>query len=49
MHLTFGVENIFDKAARSPVAVEAVAYPKSKTNPLLEPGRNFFVKYGYNY
>lgn len=63
MHLTFGVENIFDKAARSPVAVETLSasrtrpdgtietiyFPKSKTNPLLEPGRNFFVKYGYNY
>ncbi|TQR33699.1 TonB-dependent receptor [Campylobacter sp. MIT 99-7217] len=49
MQLIFGVENIFDKLARNPVTQEDIKFAKSKTNPLLEPGRNFFIKYGYNY
>ncbi len=39
MQLTFGLENIFDKAYRQPTTIEAINFPQSITNPLLEPGR----------
>lgn len=47
--LLFGVENIFDQKGMNPVTVENIAYARSLTNPLLEPGRNFFLKFEYNY
>ncbi|KAA6227098.1 TonB-dependent receptor [Campylobacter sp. LR264d] len=49
MELTFGVENIFDRKGRNPVNIEDISYDFARTNPLLEPGTNFFVKYSYNY
>ena len=50
MELTLGVENIFNKRGVNPAAIEDITVPKSKiTNPLIEPGTNFFVKYGYRY
>ncbi len=49
MQLLFGVDNIFNKKAINPVSVESIAYARSITNPLLEPGRNFFMKFGYKY
>nr|WP_282432234.1 TonB-dependent receptor [Campylobacter troglodytis] len=50
MELTLGVENIFNKRGVNPAAIEDITVPKSKiTNPLIEPGTNFFIKYGYKY
>ena len=37
----FGIENIFDKAYSMPTVPEDIAYDTSKTNPLLQAGRNF--------
>jgi hemoglobin/transferrin/lactoferrin receptor protein len=39
----FGIENIFDKAYSMPTVPENIAYDTSKTNPLLQPGRNFKI------
>jgi len=41
LHLAF--ENILDKAYRNPTTVEDIAYARSITNPLLEPGRSISV------
>ena len=49
MSLNFGVENVFDKKATKPTTISIPTLITSKTNPLLEPGINFFVKYSYNY
>jgi hemoglobin/transferrin/lactoferrin receptor protein len=37
----FGIENIFDKEYAMPTVPENISYATSKTNPLLQPGRNF--------
>ncbi|QAY94788.1 TonB-dependent receptor [Methylovirgula ligni] len=42
--LSLGVENIFDTAYADAATFANVAYDRSVTNPLLEPGRNFTVK-----
>ncbi|PAF45554.1 TonB-dependent receptor [Helicobacter sp. 11S02629-2] len=47
--LIFGVENIFNQVGRNPTTVEAIAYKESLTNPLVEPGRNFSVKFASSY
>ncbi|MGO2356348.1 MAG: TonB-dependent receptor [Marinomonas foliarum] len=39
----FGIENLFDKSYRLPTTPEDIKYPESKTNPLVEPGRNFKI------
>ncbi|MCX2752158.1 TonB-dependent receptor [Campylobacter sp. MIT 21-1682] len=49
MSLTLGIENVFNTKARNPATAENIAYARSLTNPLLEPGRNFFVRFGYKY
>lgn len=49
MSLNFGVENVFDKKATKPTTQSYPSLATTKTNPLLEPGINFFVKYSYNY
>jgi hemoglobin/transferrin/lactoferrin receptor protein len=41
--LRFGIENIFDVSYSMPTVPENINYPKSKTNPLVQPGRNFKV------
>ena len=40
MELILGVENLFYAVGRDPVAL---------TNPLVEPGRNFVLKYLWKY
>ncbi|PAF51923.1 hypothetical protein BKH43_01335 [Helicobacter sp. 13S00401-1] len=47
--LIFGVENIFNAVGRNPVTVEAIAFNESLTNPLVEPGRSFSVKFASKY
>lgn len=49
MELTFGVENLFDQKGRNPATVSNSRAVTTKTNPLLEPGINAFVKYSYKY
>lgn len=43
--LTMGIENLFDKAYVNPVVQQNIAFPLSNTNPLLEPGRSFFINF----
>ena len=47
--LNFGIENIFNKKYASPVVPEAINYPVSPTNPLLNPGRNFKIGFKANF
>lgn len=49
MFITLGVENLFNTAVSNPATAESIAYARSLTNPLLEPGRNFFVRFAYKY
>lgn len=49
MFLTVGIDNIFDKKGVNPTTYEDLSYPRSITNPLLEPGRNFYAKFRYEY
>lgn len=51
MELIFGVSNLFNTIGRNPVTVGAVSalYPLSVTNPLVEPARNFTLKYVWKY
>lgn len=39
--LNFGIENIFDKAYSPSLSYELISQPRSASNPLLNPGRNF--------
>lgn len=39
--LNFGIENIFDKEYSPSLSYELISQPRSATNPLLNPGRNF--------
>ena len=48
-NLNFGIENIFNKKYASPVVPEAINYPVSPTNPLLNPGRNFKIGFKANF
>ncbi|MGX3043766.1 TonB-dependent receptor [Helicobacter sp. T3_23-1056] len=51
MELIFGVSNLFNTIGRNPVTVGAVnaTYGLSITNPLVEPARNFSIKYVWKY
>ena len=51
MELIFGVSNLFNTIGRNPVTVGQVnaLYPLSITNPLVEPARNFSLKYVWKY
>lgn len=49
MELMMGVTNLFDKVGRNPVTVESVSHRVALSNPLVEPGRNFFMKYVWKY
>ena len=39
--LNFGVENIFDKEYAPSLSYELISQPRSASNPLINPGRNF--------
>ena len=41
--VTVGVENLTNKAYRSTVTKELIGFPRSPTNPVLEPGRSLTV------
>lgn len=41
--LTVGVENLLDERYVNPTTRESLGFPRSATNPLLEPGRSFVV------
>jgi hemoglobin/transferrin/lactoferrin receptor protein len=41
--LTVGVDNLTNKAYRSPVTKESLGFPRSLTNPVLEPGRSLSI------
>ncbi|WP_169972792.1 TonB-dependent receptor [Campylobacter sp. RM16191] len=41
LSLNFGVENILNKEYAPSLSYEAISQPRSATNPLLNPGRNF--------
>ena len=41
--LTVGVENLTDKTYRTPVTKELVGFPRTFTNPLIEPGRSLSI------
>lgn len=41
--LRFGIENLFDTSYVMPTVPESISYAQSKTNPLVQPGRNFKV------
>ncbi|MDR1463504.1 MAG: TonB-dependent receptor [Azoarcus sp.] len=47
--LVAGVENLFDRKGQNPAVAEDVAFARSYTNPLIEPGRNFVVKLSADY
>ncbi|PAF43435.1 TonB-dependent receptor [Helicobacter sp. 11S03491-1] len=50
MDLIMGIENFFNTTGRNPVTVEDLKYPNTLVgNPLVEPGRNFVLKYAYKY
>ncbi|PAF42388.1 hypothetical protein BJI48_07155 [Helicobacter sp. 11S02596-1] len=50
MQVVMGVENAFDVVGRNPATVEDLKYPNDLvSNPLVEPGRNFVLKYAYQY
>ena len=41
--LTVGIDNLTDKAYTSPATRELIGFPRSATNPVLEPGRSLTV------
>lgn len=43
LSLNFGIENIFDKEYSPSLSYEVIGQPRSATNPLLNPGRNFKI------
>lgn len=49
MELLLGANNLFNVVGRNPVTVENIARARAITNPLVEPGRNVFIKYVWNY
>ena len=49
MELLIGANNLFNQVGRNPVTVQSINHPIALTNPLVEPGRNVFVKYIWNY
>ncbi|WP_257875454.1 TonB-dependent receptor [Helicobacter sp. 12S02232-10] len=50
MQVIIGVENLFNAVGRNPVTIENLKYPNDLVgNPLVEPGRNFILKYAYKY
>lgn len=49
MELIFGVSNLFNAIGRNPATAESISHPISLTNPLVEPGRNFTLKYVWKY
>lgn len=49
MELLIGANNLFNQVGRNPVTVQSINHPIALTNPLIEPGRNVFVKYIWNY
>lgn len=49
MELLLGANNLFNVVGRNPVTQESITHARSLTNPLVEPGRNIFVKYIWNY
>ncbi len=49
MELLIGANNLFNQVGRNPVTVQNISKPIALTNPLVEPGRNVFVKYIWNY
>lgn len=49
MELLAGINNCFDVVGRNPVVVENISRDRALTNPLVEPGRNVFIKYVWNY
>lgn len=49
MELLIGANNLFNQIGRNPVTVQSINHPIALTNPLVEPGRNVFVKYIWNY
>ncbi|MGX3098073.1 TonB-dependent receptor plug domain-containing protein [Helicobacter sp. 23-1046] len=49
MELIFGISNVFNTIGRNPVTGMNANYALSVTNPLVEPGRNFTLKYVWKY
>lgn len=49
MELLIGANNLFNQVGRNPVTVQSINHQIALTNPLVEPGRNVFVKYIWNY
>ena len=49
MYLTLGVDNIFNQKGVNPTTFEDVNSPQTLTNPLIEPGQNFYAKFRYEY
>lgn len=49
MELIFGVSNLFNTIGRNPVVFEEIKAAYSITNPLVEPARNFTLKYVWKY
>ncbi|TLD97709.1 TonB-dependent receptor [Helicobacter jaachi] len=49
MELIIGANNLFDVVGRNPATVQNISNNIALTNPLVEPGRNIFVKYVWNY
>ena len=49
MELIFGVSNLFNTIGRNPVVFEEIRAAYSITNPLVEPARNFTLKYVWKY
>ena len=41
--LTVGIDNLTDKAYRSPVTKESLGFPRTFTNSLIEPGRSLSI------
>lgn len=41
--LIVGIDNLTDKAYRSPSTRELIGFPRSPTNPVLEPGRSLTI------
>jgi hemoglobin/transferrin/lactoferrin receptor protein len=41
--LSVGVENLTNKAYRSSVTKELIGFPRTFTNPLIEPGRSLNI------
>ncbi|MCX2717907.1 TonB-dependent receptor [Helicobacter sp. MIT 21-1697] len=49
MELLIGASNLFNVVGRNPVTAENISMARTLSNPLVEPGRNIFVKYVWNY